>query len=407
MTNPTDQQALLQGEDAVRLPAGYRAAGVHAGIKRRPVPDMSLLVSDRPAVAAGVFTTNQSCAAPVQWSRSRVPQADARAVIVNSGNANACTGAAGRADAEQMAVQTAAALGVDADQVLVCSTGPIGVPLPMDRIAAGIPALVDALSDTGGEAAALGIWTTDLCIKHWTVTVELGGRPVTVTGIAKGAGMIEPKMATMLAFVLTDAAVASADLQTALKAAVDQSFNRITVDGDQSTNDTVLLLANGAAGQAQPLTPADPEWSAFCGALNTVTLQLAKKIVADGEGAEKQVTVQVRGAACEADADRMARAIANSFLVKTSWAGGRANWGRIMDVLGYAGGQLEPERVEIRYDDVVAARDGVASGAAQAALDAVVQQDAFTLTVDLHLGEAEALVYTCEITEEYVRINVE
>lgn len=395
------------GTDTIELPAGFRAAGCHAGIKKSDRKDMALIVADAPATVAGVFTQNKVCAAPVKWCRQQLTGRQARAIIVNSGNANCCTGSQGVRDTEQMAHETATALGVPVEQVFVCSTGSIGFPLPMAAVTTGIPVLVQHLSRNGGADAAEAIMTTDLQAKHWTVRIPIEGRPVTVSGIAKGAGMIEPNMATMLSFCMTDAAVDADALQQALRGAVNQSFNRITVDGDQSTNDTVLLLASGAAGNATSLTPAHPDWDRFIAALNEVTLELALKIVADGEGANKVITVRVEGAASDADADRAARAVANSFLVKTSWAGAHAIWGRIMETMGYSGAQILEERVDIWYDDLHAVHQGVSTGIERSALERVIAQPTFTLRADLHLGTGHAVVYTCEITEEYVRINVE
>jgi glutamate N-acetyltransferase / amino-acid N-acetyltransferase len=396
----------LSGTDTLQLPAGFRAAGIAAGIKQSGAKDLALLVSDPAATVAGVFTCNQVTAAPVKWCRAQLAHGRAAAVIVNSGNANACTGAAGQADTQRTAALTAQRLDVPEEQVFVCSTGPIGVPLPMDAVAPGIDAVAGRLAADGGLDAAAAILTTDLQVKHWTVRLSVGGRPVTVSGIAKGAGMIEPNMATMLAFVMTDAAVEPAALQRALTDAVGDSFNRITVDGDQSTNDTVLLLANGAAGHSPVLDETHPDWPAWRAALREVCLQLALKIVDDGEGARKRVTVAVEGAATDADAERAARAVANSFLVKTSWAGARLAWGRVMDAIGYSGATVREEAVDIWYDDQQAAQGGVATGIADEALRAVLTRPTFTLRIDLHLGAGRAMVYTCDITEEYVRINV-
>ncbi len=395
----------LRGTDEVMLPAGFRAAGVRAGIKRRDVKDMGLIVSDVPATVAGVFTTNQVSAAPVKLCRNRLKGGTARAVIANSGNATACTGAGGMADAERMAHVTAETLAIPEGEVFVCSTGHIGGRLPMDVVEPGIRNAADHLSDSGGKAFAEAIMTTDIRAKYWTVKMTLDGKPVTLSGVAKGAGMIEPNMATMLAFIMTDAAVEREALQEALSAAVDQSFNRITVDGDQSTNDTVLLMANGRAGNAT-LDRRHSAWPDFFAALNEVALQLALKIVDDGEGANKRIAIVVEGAANDADADQAARAVANSFLVKTSWAGVYPNWGRIMDALGYSKARVDEDQVDIWYDTHHATHNGVATDTPLATLKAVIEQEAFTIRINLNLGEGRAVVYTCEITEEYVRINV-
>lgn len=395
----------VKGAEEIVLPSGFRAAAVAAGIKRAGVPDMALIVSDLPAAVAGVFTTNQVCAATVKLDRERLRGRVARAVVVNSGNANACTGAQGLRDARRMAARTAKELGVDERQVFVCSTGRIGVPMPMPVIERGITQLAQRLSETGGAEAAQAILTTDTRPKRWTVRFRAAGRNLTLSGMAKGAGMIEPNMATMLAFLMTDADVAPAALQRALKAAADRSFNRITVDGDRSTNDTALLLANGAAGNP-PLAENRPGWRAFTEALDETTLQLAKMIARDGEGATRLATIVVRGARSDRDADLAARSVANSLLVKTAWAGDDANWGRVMDALGYSAATVVESKVDIWFGDCWAVRRGAPGPARDAELRAVIARPEFTVTIDLHLGKGRAMVYTCNITEAYVRINM-
>lgn len=395
-----------QGTDELILPIGFQAAGIRAGIKKSESKDLALIVSDTPATVAGVFTTNQVTAAPVKWCRTQLMGRCARAIVANSGNANACTGEAGLQDTRRMAETAAHTLGVPVEHVFVCSTGHIGARLPMEVIEPGIRQAAKVLSTDGGPAAAEAIMTTDVWIKHWTVRITVDGRPVIVSGMAKGAGMIEPNMATMLAFCMTDAAIAPDALQCALNEAVDQSFNRITVDGDQSTNDTVLLLANGAAGNERPLTEAHPDWPAFTTALNETALQLALKIVDDGEGATKRITIMVEGAVSDEDADRAARAVANSFLVKTSWAGMFPNWGRVMDAIGYSRATVREDHVDIWYDRHQAAQKGLATGVSLETLKQVIAQREFTIRINLNIGEGRAVVYTCEITEEYVRINV-
>lgn len=395
----------LLGEEKIILPRGFRAAGIAAGIKKPGVRDMALIVSDRPAAVAGVFTTNQVCAATVKLDRERLRGGRGRAIVVNSGNANACTGEQGLRDARRMAALVAQQLGLLEEQVFVCSTGRIGAPLPMPVIEKGIAKLTQDLSENGGEDAAQAIMTTDTRPKRWTVHFRVGARQLTVAGIAKGAGMIEPNMATMLAFLMTDAAVPPRILQRALEAAVNQSFNRITVDGDRSTNDTVLLFANGAAGHP-PLAPSRPGWRAFTEALNEATRQLARMIARDGEGATKMITIEVRGAASDRDADLAARAVANSLLVKTAWAGDDANWGRVMDALGYSPARVVESKVDIFFEDRCAVRGGVAGPATDAQLREIVRRPEFAVAIDLHLGKGRAIVYTCNLTEEYVRINV-
>ncbi|MBT3294802.1 MAG: bifunctional glutamate N-acetyltransferase/amino-acid acetyltransferase ArgJ [Verrucomicrobia bacterium] len=393
-------------DGGVTAPAGFQAGAVNCGI-RSVKPDVALLVSDSDAVLAGTFTSNRLAAAPVALCRERVALGLARAVIVNSGNANAATGAQGRKDADRMAALTAEALGTAPEAICVCSTGTIGVRMPMEKLEAGIRAVAGALSPDGGAAAARAIMTTDLVPKEMALALTIEGTPVRIGGMAKGSGMIDPNMATMLAYVTTDAAVEAAALQGVLRAAVEDSFNRITVDGDESTNDTVLCLANGAAGNT-PLQPDHPDWAPFVAAVREVCGQLARMIVKDGEGATKFVTVGVQGAASDAEARQAARAIANSLLVKTSWFGCDPNWGRIYDVVGYAGVQVDPDTIEIRLDDVVAVRDGLVAGDTDlTSLEAVLKQDEFTVLVDLHVGRGNDTVYTCDCSYDYVRINAE
>ena len=387
------------------LPSGFRAAGIIAGLKKSRKPDMALVFSDRPAALAGTFTTNQVKAATVRLDSERVAAVGvARGVVVNSGQANACTGKNGLRNAKAMAAHAAQQFGVPAEQFLVCSTGRIGVPLRMDIILPGIEKLAQSVVPGGGEAAARGIMTTDTRPKRFTVVFKASGRTCRFTGIAKGAGMIQPCMATMLAFLLTDAKVDRRAMQKALKAAVDKSFNRISVDADQSTNDTVLLFANGCAGN-QTLKSGHPDWPAFVAALEGVTFRLAMEMVRDGEGARKMVTVKVQGARTPADAEAAARSVANSFLVKTSWVGSYPNWGRIMDALGYSAARVDENKVEIRYDRLLAAKNGLKAGASIAQLSKVAAQKEFTITIDLHLGRHAATVYSCDCTEEYVKIN--
>lgn len=387
------------------LPAGFRAAGIIAGLKKTRTPDMALFFSDSPATVAGTFTTNQVKAATVRLDSERVSTLGmAHGIVVNSGQANACTGKAGMRDAKAMAARAAEVLGVAPELLLVCSTGRIGVPLRMDLILPGIDNLAAALSPSGGEAAARGIMTTDTVPKRHTVTFTANGQPCRLTGIAKGSGMIQPHMATMLAFLLTDAAVDRRAMQKALKAAVDASFNRISVDADQSTNDTVLLLANGRAGNAV-LKPGHPDWPSFTAALDGLAFRLAMDMVRDGEGAQKLVTVRVQGARSAADAEAAARSVANSFLVKTSWVGTYPNWGRVMDALGYSPAKVDETKVEIFYDKLLAVRNGLKAGASIERLSTIVAKKQFTLTIDLHLGRHAATVYSCDCTEEYVQIN--
>ena len=388
----------------VPLPAGFRAAGFHVGVKAAPTKDMAVIISDVEATIAGTFTTNKVTAAPVKLCREQLVGKKARAIIMNSGIANACTGEPGMVAARRMVAITAQELNVAEDTIFVCSTGSIGKQLPIDVIAGGIPSLVKAATKEGGFDAVLAMMTTDTHPKYSTSQLTMDGQVITITGLAKGAGMIEPNMATMLSYIMTDAQVEADALQACLLASVDQSFNRVSVDGDCSTNDTVLFMANGQAGNTM-LNPQHPDWAAFCKAVNDLTLTLALKIAEDGEGSTKMVTVYVKGAASDQEADVAARAIANSLLIKTSWTGTSANWGRVMDVLGYSGIQMDEACVDIYYDDVQAVRNGLVD-VAGAKMDAVVANKHFLLTIDLHQDAGEARVYTCNCTEEYVRINM-
>jgi glutamate N-acetyltransferase / amino-acid N-acetyltransferase len=395
----------LKFSAAATLPVGFRAAGIVAGLKASGKPDMAMFFSDAPAVLAGTFTTNQVKAATVRLDSERVAAVgSARGIVVNSGQANACTGKNGLCDARTMAAHAAKQFGVAPELFLVCSTGRIGVPLRMDIILPGIEKLAKVILLTGGESAARGIMTTDLVPKRFTVPFTANGKSCRLTGIAKGSGMIQPCMATMLAFLLTDAKVARRAMQKALKTAVDKSFNRISVDADQSTNDTVLLLANGRAGNAA-LKPGHPDWAAFVAALEGVTFRLAMAMVRDGEGAQKLVTVRVQGARTADDAEAAVRSVANSFLVKTSWGGAYPNWGRIMDALGYSPAQVDETKVEIHYGKLLAVKNGLKAGASIEQLTRVAAKKEFSITIDLHLGRHAATVYSCDCTEEYVKIN--
>ncbi|MDI6774117.1 MAG: bifunctional glutamate N-acetyltransferase/amino-acid acetyltransferase ArgJ [Verrucomicrobiota bacterium] len=390
----------------VTAPAGYRACGVAAGVKPGR-NDMALLVSDADATVAGVFTTNRIQGAHVKLCRERLKDRRARAVVVNAGNANACNGPQGVRDARRMAALTAGALGVAERTVFVCSTGVIGRPMPMDKIAKGIRLAAQSLSRAGGAAAARAILTTDTTDKQVALEFSIDGRRARIGGMAKGAGMIEPSLATMLAFLTTDAAVAAGALQAALAAAVEHSFNRITVDGDQSCNDTALFLANGAAGN-RPLTRTHRQWPVFVRAVEAAALALALKVAEDGEGATKFVTVNVRGAASAADAHAAARAIANSLLVKTSWFGEDPNWGRIIDAVGYSGARVAEEKVDIRFDELLVVRRGrMASAKSPAELRKALGKKRFSVNVDLRLGRAADTVYTCDCSPDYARINSE
>lgn len=386
---------------------GFTASGLHSGIKKNGKPDLMLIASDRPASVAGAFTTNIVRAAPVEHSRSVVAAGSCQAIICNSGNANAYTGPQGAADCAEMAALTALTLGISADQVLVASTGVISQTLPMNAVRSGIPKVATELAADGWRAASEAILTTDLVAKCHSTTFQANGRTITVSGIAKGSGMIHPNMATMLAFVATDAPVASAHLQPLLADVTEQTFNRITVDGDTSTNDCVLLLANGAAG-GQPLVPDAPEWNAFSCAVYEVCDNLARAIVADGEGATKMVTVTVSGLASEDDALRVARQIATSSLVKTALFGSDPNWGRLIAAAGQAGVPFDPPRASLTIGNVPLVKHGSYLGAkAEASCGQVMAGDEFTIELSLGEGDGSASVVTCDLSYDYVRINAD
>jgi len=426
-------------EGSVTAPRGFLAAGVFCDIKRLGTGkgsnkgrkrDLALIVSEVPAAAAGLFTTNQVCAAPVKVCVEHLRSATAQAIVANSGNANACTGARGLQDAREMARLTAAQFHLPPRQVLVASTGRIGVTLPMDNVRRGIAAAAGLLGSQPSHAAeaAEAIMTSDTRPKQIAVEFKLGGRPARLGGICKGAGMIQPGMsltgarpaalpphATMLCFLTTDAALEAAALRQALRQAVALSFNRITVDGDMSTNDTVLLLANGLAKNpiitAKDARGRSAGFQTFQQALDHVTLELAKMIVRDGEGVSRFVTVRVRGAKTFADADAAARAVANSALVKTSWFGGDPNWGRIIDALGYSPARVVENKVDIAYRVpgsrglVFSLKRGQPTAVPFKTLCRMVAGREFDLEINLNLGRAEAVIYTCDLTEEYVDFN--
>jgi glutamate N-acetyltransferase/amino-acid N-acetyltransferase len=386
---------------------GFKFAAVEAAIKKPGRLDLALILSETPAAVAAVFTTNKVKAAPVLIDEERVAAGNCRAVVVNSGNANACTGAQGMADALATARQVAGQLGVAEDSVLVASTGVIGVPLPMERLAGAIPMLAgNAGTGTLADVAA-AIMTTDTFPKLESREGHAGGVSYTIAGVAKGAGMIMPNMATMLAFLVTDAAVEPDFLRRAFRAGVERSFNAITVDGDTSTNDTALIMANGAA-ENPLMTDGSREAAEFAALLDDILLSLAKQIVRDGEGATKFVEIRIRGAVTDADAKRAAMAVANSSLVKTAFFGQDANWGRIFAAVGYSGAELDQSRAELFFDDVRMVKDGVFAGSdAEARGTEVLRKKEFSVTVDLHLADGEAVVYTSDLSYDYVKINAD
>jgi glutamate N-acetyltransferase/amino-acid N-acetyltransferase len=389
----------------VSTPRGFRAAGVSAGIKASGSLDLALLVSDAPAQAAAVFTTNKAIAAPIVVSREHLSRSGgtARAIVVNSGCANACTGEDGLNVARDTTTEVARLIGCPVEQVLVASTGVIGVGLPFEKIRAGLPAAHRGLGTDGGPLAARAIMTTDPFPKESATRLVLGSREVTIGGMAKGSGMIEPMMATMLGFVTTDAAVPKALLDRALREAVDLTFNAITVDGECSTNDCVMLLANGASGA----TVDDVSYGAFTAGLTAVCRELALGIVRGGEGATKLVTVQVTGAASSDEARKAAKAIANSPLVKTAIHGGDPNWGRLIAVAGRAGVAFELERAAVAIGSTVLFKDGRPHDEKAPEAAEYLKGKELTVSVDLGAGRASSTVWTCDLSAEYVRINAD
>ncbi|MDY0269206.1 bifunctional glutamate N-acetyltransferase/amino-acid acetyltransferase ArgJ [Trichloromonas sp.] len=387
--------------------AGFRFAAGAAGLKKSGRLDMALIVADKPAVCAGVFTTNKVVAAPVQISAPRVRRGRCQAVLVNSGNANACTGEQGRQDALRCGVLAARALNIDEELVAVSSTGVIGAPLAMAKFEEQVPKLAAQLGEDHADEVAVAIMTTDSFAKRYAVTGEIDGRPFRLLGVAKGAGMIHPNMATMLAFVMTDAELEPAYADRALRTAVDRSFNCITVDRDTSTNDMVLLLASGVAGNA-PIAAGSKADEAFQTLLDEVLLELAKMIVRDGEGATKLVRVEVTGAASDAEARQAACSVATSSLVKTAFFGQDANWGRIIAAVGYSGAQVDPEKVDIRFGEIPVVKDGLGTGKElEAKATEILKTPEFTVTVDLKLGSGRAYYYTSDLTYDYVKINAD
>ncbi|NLW55937.1 MAG: bifunctional glutamate N-acetyltransferase/amino-acid acetyltransferase ArgJ [Firmicutes bacterium] len=388
--------------NGITFPRGFKASGLACGIKKQNRPDLALVYSEVPATAAAVFTTNQVQAAPVIISREHIKSGSAQAILLNSGNANACTGVKGLADAKTTAGAVANLLNCRPEAVLLASTGVIGVPLPLPLILNSLSSLTAKLSTSGGAEAAQAIMTTDTFAKEAAVTVELGGREVRIGGMAKGSGMIQPQMATMLGVITTDAPLGPEVLNNILRRIVNQTFNRITVDGDTSTNDTVFLLANGCAGGEEITGGAELE--KFSAALHDVAMRLAHMIVQDGEGATKFLTIQVTGARTEAEAETAARAVANSNLVKTAFFGEDANWGRVLAAVGYSGIDFAPEQTEILLADLpVFAGTGLPF--CEQTAKSLLQQKEITVKINLHQGEAEATIWTCDLSDDYVKIN--
>ena len=394
-------------EGSLATPKGFRAAAAAAGIKKKPgALDLALIVCDVPgASAAGVFTMNRAAAAPVLLCRQNLKKSRgrARAILANSGNANACTGPEGLQVAEQTAKAVAQTLGVQPHEVLVSSTGVIGTPLDVDLILKQLPVLKEVLSAECAPEVPHAMMTTDRFPKSVVLQSKIAGKTVSLAGVAKGAGMIHPNMATMLSYITTDAAVAPAALQKMLRGAVDVSFNRITVDGDTSTNDSVIVLASGASGAS--VRPGMLEAKKFQQGLTEVCQALAKMIVKDGEGATKIARVDVRGARNASDAERVARAVANSPLVKTALAGGDPNWGRIVCAAGYSGAAIDVSKVDVRVNGLYLCRHGVHAGFDEEAAKKELDKNELVIRIDLHQSKSDAWIWTCDFTHDYIRIN--
>ncbi len=394
-------------EGGITAPKGFQAAGVKAGIKKSGKEDLTVIYSPTPASAAALFTTNAFAAAGVVVSREVAAKGTAQAIVVNSGCANSCTGNQGLDDARAMGHQTASLLGLADDDVFVASTGIIGVNLPMAKVADGIRRAVAELSAANHEQALRGIMTTDTFAKVAAYEFSLGGVTARVAGIAKGAGMISPNMATLLSFVTTDAAIAPAALKKALQEAVAVSFNSITVDGDMSTNDSLCMLANGQAGNKRIEGAGDPAYGEFVAALTAVCTDLAKLVVRDGEGATKFLEITVRGAVSYEDAKTAAMSVAKSPLVKTAFFGQDPNWGRILCAAGYSGAKIDPDKATLALGGIVVAKGGMNAVADAKALQKVMADKDILVELDLGVGGGTATVWTCDFSYEYVKINAD
>lgn len=386
----------------------FSFSALSAGIKYKDRLDLGLIYSRQPVVAAGVFTCNQVKAAPVHLSTERLKQGRCQALLVNSGNANACTGDAGMAAAQQTSRLAAEALGIPEDMVLVASTGVIGLPLNVEAFENNIEALVANLSENNFDQVAEAIMTTDTTLKTVSLSAEIGGREIQFLGMAKGSGMIMPNMATMLAFIMTDARISSPELKSALQTSVERTFNRITVDGDTSTNDMVLVMASGNAENPWIENDKHEDYLLFQDKLEDICKELALKIVEDGEGATKCITIRVCGAKENSDAEQIARTVANSNLVKTAFFGEDANWGRILGAMGRSGVRFNTDWVDIAFGDVLLVKDGMAVGgdAEDKAAD-VLRMKNFSVCIDLKDGTGCEEIYTCDLSIDYVKINAD
>lgn len=390
----------------VTFAKGFTAAGVKAGIKKSGNLDVAVIYTKTQAVVAGTFTQNKVAAAPVYVSKEVVATGTAHAIVANAGCANACTGQQGLDDAHKMAQIAADELGVNADDVIVGSTGVIGVNLPMDKLEAGIKDAVANLSADGSDNAGRAIITTDTHSKSVTCEFELSGKTVRMGAIAKGSGMIRPNMATMLCYITTDIAIDQALLQKAVSGCVEKSFNMISVDGDMSTNDMVIVLANGEANNAK-ITEENADYQIFFEKLMMLCTELAKQIAADGEGASKFLTINVRGAKSFADAKTVGMAIANSPLVKTAFFGEDPNWGRVICAVGYSGADMVPEKTVVKFGGITIFANGTGATYDEKALAHVMKQKDIVIDIELNMGQEDATVWSCDLSYEYVKINGE
>lgn len=390
----------------VTFAKGFTAAGVKAGIKKSGNLDVAVIYTKTQAVVAGTFTQNKVAAAPVYVSKEVVATGTAHAIVANAGCANACTGQQGLDDAHKMAQIAADELGVNADDVIVGSTGVIGVNLPMDKLEAGIKDAVANLSSDGSDNAGRAIITTDTHSKSVTCEFELSGKTVRMGAIAKGSGMIRPNMATMLCYITTDIAIDQALLQKAVSGCVEKSFNMISVDGDMSTNDMVIVLANGEANNAK-ITEENADYQIFFEKLMMLCTELAKQIAADGEGASKFLTINVKGAKSFADAKTVGMAIANSPLVKTAFFGEDPNWGRVICAVGYSGADMVPEKTVVKFGGITIFANGTGATYDEKALAHVMKQKDIVIDIELNMGQEDATVWSCDLSYEYVKINGE
>jgi glutamate N-acetyltransferase/amino-acid N-acetyltransferase len=393
-----------QHSGSITFAKGFLAQGVVAGIKKADKSDLAIIYSESPASVAGVFTQNQVKAAPVLLTSKRVAEGKARAIVINAGNANACTGKRGMQDAEKMASLVGHHLGMPEKEVLVASTGVIGRFLPMDKVSKGIETASRALSVEGGEEAARAILTTDTFVKEFSMTITLDGKSVRLGGMAKGSGMIHPNMATLLGFITTDAAVEPGVLKKALAVAVDKSFHCITVDGDCSTNDMVLVMANGRAGN-RPIKQLSGDGLKLQEAINNVCQELARRVVLDGEGATKFIQVKVLGAPDFKSARECAMMIAKSSLFKTAMFGMDANWGRILMALGNSPIKINPEKIDVSFGGLKVAKGGCAVEFSEAKALGLLKRKEVEVEVNLNLGKAEATVFSSDLSYDYVKIN--